>query len=150
MELTRRKVGSVSIASLIGLGGCLSSSSSSTPFTKNLEFVDEKPDYVESITLSPTQAVVKFNQLDMSKQLEYAVLVSESAGQLGAGKIPSGISEVPFIFPDRIGETYDFDEGDTLYMLIMDGGEADCFNDMCTHSGGEIVERFELAVTDSS
>lgn len=142
MDVTRRQVGSLCLASAVGLSGCTGS------LSLDVEFVDERPSYIQEITLTPTKVVVRFNQLEMSDQLQNVALVSESYGQLDAGVISSGISEVNFNLPNDIGDPYTPSAGDTLYLLLLEGGEVSCLGYACQHDGGTIIDKFELQITE--
>jgi hypothetical protein len=140
MNVTRRKIGSLCLASAVGLSGCTGSSN------VKLTFVGEKPSYIEDFSLYSGKAVFRFNQLEMSEQLQNVVLVSESYGQLDAGVIGSGIADETFTFPNGVGSGYDASVGDTLYLLLMEGGSVNCLGYDCRHNGGRIIEKFELRV----
>jgi hypothetical protein len=143
MKVSRREIGSLALASLAGLGGCLG--------TEQFEvsFVDKKPHYIEGVQLSSSKAIIRFDQLSMDDQIQHATLVSESYGQLNAATINSGISDEEFVFPNDVGDSYTPSVGDTLYIILLEGGETNCFTYTCRHSGGEIIQRVELEVVRS-
>lgn len=111
--------------------------------------MDERPSYIQEVTLYSTKLVVRFNQLDMSEQLQNVALVSESYGQLDASVISSGISEEIFNFPNGVGSGYTLSASDKLYLLMLKGGDVSCFGYDCQHDGGEIIDTVELQLTET-